>query len=148
MLSLLSLLHLGTAALAVKRESPALAGVTVLSPWVWIILEKITEEIVETLFIVKSSTNWNNALDLEIYPLASYLSISLLLMSLVNIKLGKTNVNLAAKFLGLTEISATIRDSEIFQLWSMGLWLPMISIIIICQLGGFNSLTLLFVLTL
>ena len=148
LLSLLSLLHLGTAALAVKRESPALAGVTVLSPWVWIILEKITEEIVETLFIVKSSTNWNNALDLEIYPLASYLSISLLLMSLVNIKLGKTNVNLAAKFLGLTEISATIRDSEIFQLWSMGLWLPMISIIIICQLGGFNSLTLLFVLTL
>ena len=69
-------------------------------------------------------------------------------MSVVNIKLGKTNVNLASKFLGLTEISATIRDSEIFQLWSMGLWLPMISIIVICQLGGFNSLTLLFVLTL
>jgi hypothetical protein len=148
LLALLSFLHLGTAALAIKRESPALAGVTVLSPWAWIILEKITEEIVETLFIVNYSTNWNNSLDLEIYPLASYLSISLLLMSVVNIKLGKTNVNLASKFLGLTEISATIRDSEIFQLWSMGLWLPMISIIVICQLGGFNSLTLLFVLTL
>lgn len=148
LLTLLSLLHLGTAALAVKRESPALAGVTVLSPWVWIILEKITEEIIDTLFIVKNSTNWSNSLELEIYPLASYLSISLILMSVVNIKLGKNNVNLASKFLGLTEISATIRDSEIFQLWSIGLWLPMISIIIICQLGGFNSLTLLLVLAL
>ena len=71
LLALLSFLHLGTAALAIKRESPALAGVTVLSPWAWIILEKITEEIVETLFIVNYSTNWNNSLDLEIYPLAS-----------------------------------------------------------------------------
>ena len=35
-----------------------------------------------------------------------------------------------------------------FQLWSIGLWLPMISIIIICQLNGFNSLTLLFIITL
>ena len=43
LLALLSFLHLGTAALAIKRESPALAGVTVLSPWAWIILEKITE---------------------------------------------------------------------------------------------------------
>ena len=148
LLILLSLLHIGTAALALKRDSPALAGVTVLSPWVWMILEKITEETMNTLFIVKNSSNWNNSLELEVYALASYLSISLILMAIVNIKLGKNNVNLASKFLGLTEISATIRDSEILQLWSIGLWLPMISIIIICQLGGFNSLTLLFVLTL
>ena len=148
LLILLSLLHIGTAALALKRDSPALAGVTVLSPWVWMILEKITEEAMNTLYIVKNSSNWNNSLELEIYALASYLSISLILMAIVNIKLGKNNVNLASKFLGLTEISATIRDSEILQLWSIGLWLPMISIIIICQLGGFNSLTLLFVLTL
>ena len=148
LLILLSLLHIGTAALALKRDSPALAGVTVLSPWVWMILEKIAEETMNTLFIVKNSSNWNNSLELEVYALASYLSISLILMAIVNIKLGKNNVNLASKFLGLTEISATIRDSEILQLWSIGLWLPMISIIIICQLGGFNSLTLLFVLTL
>ena len=148
LLILLSLLHIGTAALALKRDSPALAGVTVLSPWLWMILEKITEETMNTLFIVKNSSNWNNSLELEVYALASYLSISLILMAIVNIKLGKNNVNLASKFLGLTEISATIRDSEILQLWSIGLWLPMISIIIICQLGGFNSLTLLFVLTL
>jgi len=148
LLILLSLLHIGTAALALKRDSPALAGVTVLSPWIWMILEKITEETMNTLFIVKNSSNWNNSLELEVYALASYLSISLILMAIVNIKLGKNNVNLASKFLGLTEISATIRDSEILQLWSIGLWLPMISIIIICQLGGFNSLTLLFVLTL
>ena len=148
LLILLSLLHIGTAALALKRDSPALAGVTVLSPWVWMILEKITEEAMNTLYIVKNSSNWNNSLELEVYALASYLSISLILMAIVNIKLGKNNVNLASKFLGLTEISATIRDSEILQLWSIGLWLPMISIIIICQLGGFNSLTLLFVLTL
>ncbi len=148
LLILLSLLHIGTAILALKRESPALAGVTVLSPWLWIIIEKITEEMINTLFIVKNSSNWNNSLEIGIYPLGFYLTASLLLMAVVNIKLGKTNVNLASKFLGLTEISATIRDSEILQLWSIGLWLPMISIIILCQLGGFNSLTLLFIITL
>ena len=148
LLILLSLLHIGTAILALKRTSPALAGVTVLSPWLWIIIEKITEEMINTLFIVKNSSNWSNSLEIEIYPLGFYLAVSLVLMAIVNIKLGKTNVNLASKFLGLTEISATIRDSEILQLWSIGLWLPMISIIILCQLGGFNSLTLLFIITL
>ena len=66
-----------------------------------------------------------------------------MLMAIVNIRLGENGVNLASRFLGLTEMSASIRDSGALQLWSIGLWLPIITIIFMSNFGGFTALTLL-----
>ena len=38
LLVLLAVMHIGTAVLAVNRESPALAGITVLLPWSWVLI--------------------------------------------------------------------------------------------------------------
>ena len=78
-------------------------------------------------------------------PLAVYLLVCSVMLVLVNERMGKTDVNLASKFLGISEISASIRDSGGLQLWSLGLWLPMVSILFLAQFGGFTSLTMLFV---
>ena len=67
------------------------------------------------------------------------------LMFVVNEKLGSTNVNLASKFLGVSEISASIRDSGTLQLWSLGLWIPMVTTIFMAQFGGFSATTLILV---
>ena len=67
------------------------------------------------------------------------------MMAIVNENMGKTDVNLASKFLGISEISASLRDSGALQLWSLGLWLPMISILFMAQFGAFTSPTLLLV---
>ena len=56
--------------------------------------------------------------------------------------MGEEGVNLASKFLGLSEVSASVRDSGALQLWSIGLWLPMLTILLMSQFGGFNAITL------
>ena len=69
-------------------------------------------------------------------------------MGIVNFKLGKDGVNLASQFLGVTEVSASIRDSGLLQLWSIGLWLPITAVIFMAKFGGFTALTLLGIYTL
>tara|TARA_Y100000768_G_scaffold252279_1_gene191676 strand:- start:264 stop:2354 length:2091 start_codon:yes stop_codon:yes gene_type:complete len=67
------------------------------------------------------------------------------MIAVVNEKMGKSDVNLASKFLGISEISASIRDSGALQLWSLGLWLPMVSILFMAQFGAFTSPAILLV---
>ena len=148
LLGSLSILHISTAILSIKRDSPSLGGVTVILPWAWILVHEITRESISTFMIVNDKSEIGSAIQLGILPLVSYLTLCLLLMVIVNLKLGATNINLASKFLGITEISALIKNSEILQLWNIGIWLPLISIITLAQLGGFNAITLLFILTL
>ena len=75
-------------------------------------------------------------------PLTGYLIVCSVMIALVNEKMGKSDVNLASKFLGISEISASIRDSGAIQLWSLGLWLPMVSILFMAQFGAFTSPTM------
>tara|TARA_B100000676_G_scaffold296330_1_gene336575 strand:+ start:5332 stop:9057 length:3726 start_codon:yes stop_codon:yes gene_type:complete len=145
LLSLLSVLHLGTAVLSVKRESPSLAGVTVLLPWIWIILEEALEEAIRTILVANDRIDPGSVIEVDVIPLAGYLILCSVLMSVVNERMGSTNVNLASRFLGISEISASIRDSGALQLWSLGLWIPMITTIFMAQFGGFTSPTLVLV---
>tara|TARA_Y100000814_G_scaffold275362_1_gene234715 strand:- start:206 stop:1078 length:873 start_codon:yes stop_codon:yes gene_type:complete len=78
-------------------------------------------------------------------PLTGYLIVCSVMIAVVNEKMGKSDVNLASKFLGISEISASIRDSGAIQLWSLGLWLPMVSILFMAQFGAFTSPTILLV---
>ncbi len=145
LLGMLSLLHVGSGVLAIRRRSPSLAGVTVLLPWTWIVLEQLAQETLRTLLMSNDFEDPGSIIHLDPVPLASYLIVSSIMMAIVNEKMGKTDVNLASKFLGISEISASIRDSGALQLWSLGLWLPMVSILFLAQFGGFTSHSLLIV---
>ena len=145
LLGMLSILHIGSGALAIKRKSPSLAGVTVLLPWTWIIIEQFIQEAVRTILISNDFDDPGGIIEMAPEPLAVYLLVCSVMLVLVNERMGKTDVNLASKFLGISEISASIRDSGGLQLWSLGLWLPMVSILFLAQFGGFTSLTMLFV---
>ena len=145
LLGMLSILHIGSGALAIKRKSPSLAGVTVLLPWTWIIIEQFVQEAVRTILISNDFNDPGSIIEMAPEPLAVYLLVCSVMLVLVNERMGKTDVNLASKFLGISEISASIRDSGGLQLWSLGLWLPMVSILFLAQFGGFTSLTLLIV---
>jgi len=148
LLVLLSILHIGTAVLALLRKAPPLAGVTVLLPWSWIIIEELIEETIRTILMANDVVDPGSIIDLSPEPLAVYLGLSAILMMIVNLKMGENGVNLAAGFLGITEISASIRDSGALQLWSMGLWIPVITILVMTQLGGFTAPTLIVLTTL
>ena len=148
LLVLLGALHIGTAVLAIKRGSPSLAGVTVLLPWSWVLIEEIVQETVRTLLVANDVTDPGSLIDLDPAPLGVYLALSSILLVVVNVRLGGTGVNLAARFLGVTEISASIRDSGALQLWSMGWWLPLFTMIFMAHFGGFTVATLLLVLVL
>ena len=142
LLGLLAAMHVGTAVLAVKRHSPSLAGITVLLPWSWVLVEELTEETVRILLVANDRVDPGSMIDLEPLPLGAYLAASCILMGVVNVRMGENGVNLASKFLGVSEISASIRDSGALQLWSIGLWLPMLTILLMSQFGGFNAITL------
>ena len=148
LLGILSLLHIGTAVLAFRRNSSSLTGVTVILPWSWIVTEKMIEETVRTIMIANDLNEYNGMVHLEPLPLAIYLSLSSVLLFLVNSKMGDSGVNLASGFMGITEISASIRDSGLLNLWSIGLWLPMLTIVILAQFDGFNSFSLVSLLAL
>ena len=142
----LSLVHIGTGYLAIKRSSPSLGGVTVILPWAGVMIEEILEEAIRTLIVANGNADPGSIIHLEPIPLLGYFSVSSLLMIIVNYRLGENDVNLASKFLGVTEISASIRDSGLLQLWSIGLWLPLITITFMANFGGFTAVTILIIL--
>ena len=147
LLGLLTTLHIGTAILAIMRQAPSLAGATVLLPWTWVLLQEFVVESFRTVMIANGWDDPGNIIDLATTPFAVYLIISVALMLIVNLQLGKTGVNLAAGFLGITEVSASIRDSGVLQLWAIGLWLPMVTIVVMAHAGSFTAITLLAVVS-
>jgi hypothetical protein len=148
LLGILSVLHIGTASLAIKRNSASLSGVTVLLPWSWILIEKLIEETIRTIMLANDISGYSGSIHLETSPLAIYLGLASVLLFVVNSRMGESGVNLASGFLGITEISATIRDSGLLNLWSIGLWLPMLTILLLAQFGGFTALSLVALLAL
>lgn len=122
LLTTLALLHVGTAWLAIRRQSPALAGVSVLTPWVWLLafgLDPATR-----LF----SVNWV-PVEVEGWTLTTYLIVAALLQLPVNLVLGETGVNLAAKVVGLSEVGVHLRDSGLLVLWNLGLLAGLVGVV-------------------
>ena len=146
LLGTLSVLHLGTASLAIKRDSPSLSGVTALLPWAWLLGVGLLEETLRTVMLANDISDWNGFVDLSPIPLAAYLGLSSMLLFLVNIRMGEGGVNLASRFLGISELSSSIRDSGVLNLWSMGLWLPMLTIFFMAQFDGFTTVSIVAVL--
>ena len=86
LLGLLGVLHIGTAILALMRNSPSLAGVTVLLPWSWMLIEEVVQESYRTIMLANDISDPGGMVELSPLPLAIYLSLScILLLSLIHI---------------------------------------------------------------
>lgn len=129
----LSLIHVGTAALALLRKSPSLAGVTILVPLLWVLLITIWTTGART-FNAANQT-WEVASGVVTWggwEVTAYLLFVTILQYPVNRALGESGVNLAARFIGLSEVGARLRDSGMLKLWniafilSLAVWLAVV----------------------
>lgn len=112
LLSCQAIVWLGLAMLAVQRDSPSLAGTATIAPWVW-------------LFFFASNLE-SRLISVEILPtnfaeldLSLYLILLILIQIPLNFKLGDSGVNLAGRLVGMSELSARMRDSGMMRLWNI-----------------------------
>ena len=133
----LAVIHLGTASLALIRKSPSLAGVTVLVPWLWVLIITFWSSGARTFNAANQS--WELAsgvIGWDGWPLTYYLIFVSLLQYPVNRSLGESGVNLAARFVGLSELGARLRDSGMLKLWNLGFILSLIVWVAVTKAGN------------
>ncbi|MDP6639495.1 MAG: hypothetical protein QGH90_04170 [Candidatus Poseidoniaceae archaeon] len=131
----------GMALLAILRDSPSLAGVSVIAPWVWAFAfatDIETRMVGADVVVMHFSPN----------DLAFFLAAIVAIQQPVNNRLGATGVNLAGKLLGMSEISTRLRDSGIMQLWNIGLLVALLGILAITRPGAISSVGLVMVFSL
>ena len=113
----------GLAWLALRRDAPSLAGIAVLSPWIWAMLfvgdfdDRLLSSDVVTI-------------ELNSPLLASFLAGAMLITYAVNLRLGDTGVNLGRNFTGGTELSARIRDAGSLDLWAAGTAMALLTVVV------------------
>ena len=117
----LAVLHIGTTLLALKRFSPSLAGTAVITPWLWVTVVEGVGGVVKT-FTAANAGETVDLFALDGTLLAAYLILASLIQLPCNLTMGDKGVNLAERFLGITEVSARLRDSGMLRLWNLG-WL-------------------------
>jgi len=130
----LGAIHLGTAALALLRKSPSLAGVTILAPWLWVLFISFWAMGAQTFNAANQS--WELATGVVGWDgnyLVAYLVVVTILQYPVNKALGESGVNLAARLVGLSEVGARLRDSGLLKLWNIGFILSLIIWIVVTR---------------
>ena len=104
---------LGLGYIAVRRSSPSMAGVAVLAPYAWLLV-----------FATNAEQRLVNEDLLPIVLPEVGLGVWMLLLVAqqigVNHRLGEANLNLAGGFAGLSEMSSRVRDSDLLNLWNLG----------------------------
>ena len=121
LLSCLLILHLATAGLALMRQSPSLAGVTVLAPWAWMLVHRMWTASAGTYAAAREvEVGAIDAVYLDPLFITIYLGAVTLLQLPLNLRLGETGVNVASALVGSTELSARLRDSGMMRLWNLG----------------------------
>ena len=103
---------IGLSYLAVKRDSPSIAGTAVIAPWLWLLFFATDAEnrLVSADFI---------PIAIAEYDLAIWMGVLLIQQVWVNIEHGETGLNIASRLAGLSEFNARLRDSAVLQLWNL-----------------------------
>ena len=103
---------IGLSWLAVRRNSPSIAGTAVLAPWIWLMLFATDAE--------------SRIVSMDLIPivlnevdLALWMSVLVVQQISVNVHQGETGLNLAARLAGASEIGARFRDSGFAKLWNL-----------------------------
>ena len=129
----------GLAFLALNRDSPSIAGVAVLAPWIWLLIFATDAEnrLISSDFIPINIDQWD---------LAIWMGILVFQQVSVNIKQGGIGINLAARLLGLSEIGARMRDSGLLKLWNLSFMLSVLTVWAIARPGALPALGMLWTL--
>ena len=103
---------IGLSYLAVKRNSPSIAGTAVIAPWLWLLFfaTDVESRLVSADFI---------PIAIAEYDLAIWMGVLLVQQVWVNIEHGETGLNIASRLAGLSEFNARLRDSAVLQLWNL-----------------------------
>ena len=103
---------IGLSWLAVRRDSPSIAGTAVLAPWIWLMFFATDAE--------------SRIVSMDLIPivlnevdLALWMSVLVVQQISVNVHQGETGLNLAARLAGASEIGARFRDSGFAKLWNL-----------------------------
>ncbi|RZD44500.1 MAG: hypothetical protein CXT69_05420 [Methanobacteriota archaeon] len=125
----IALTCIGLGALAIIRNSPSIAGVSVLMPWLWIFLfaTDLESRVVNADIIPIILNEWD---------LTAFIVTMIILQIPINLKLGKTGVNLAGRLLGMSEISSHLRDSGLMRLWNLGYISALMGILAVARPAG------------
>ena len=107
-----AIVWLGLAYLSLKRNSPSIAGTSVIGPWIWLIMFAID---IDSRLI---SANYI-PISIDEYDLTLWLMALLCQQIFVNIRHGEVGLNLGARFAGVSELGARARDSKILELWNL-----------------------------
>ncbi len=109
---------IGLSYLAIRRDSPSIAGTAVIAPWIWL------------LFFATDAENRLVSADfipvvIAEYDLAAWMGVLLIQQIWVNINHGDVGMNIASRLAGLSEFSARLRDSAVLQLWNLSFLLAL-----------------------
>ena len=123
---------LGLGYIAVRRSSPSMAGVAVLAPYAWLLV-----------FATNAEQRLVNEDLLPIVLPEVGLGVWMLLLVAqqigVNHRLGEANLNLAGGFAGLSEMSSRVRDSDLLNLWNLGVVLACVSYVAVARPDGLTA---------
>lgn len=123
---------IGVAGLAVWRQSPSMAGVAVLAPYVWLLIfaTDFESRIVsaDLLPIVLNEAD-----------MGVWLCLLMVQQVAVNSSMGEANLNLAGRLSGFSEISARLRDSKLFNLWNLSFIMACLVFLAVTRPGGLTS---------
>lgn len=128
---------LGLGFVAVLRSSPSMAGVAVLAPYAWLMM--FATDFEQRLVNADLVPIVLNEVDLGVWMLALVAQ-----QITVNLRMGEANLNIAAGFSGLSEMSSRLRDSEVLNLWNLGFIVSCLAYVAITRPDGITALGVLF----
>lgn len=123
----------GLGAIAVLRHSPAIAGVAVLAPYLWLLAfaTNVEQRLVNADLV---------PIVLSEVDLGLWMVLLVVQQMGVNHRLGDANLNLAGGFAGFSEMSTRLRDSEMLTLWNLGFVLACLTFVATTRPGGVTAL--------
>jgi hypothetical protein len=142
LISALSLIHIAGGLLSIKRKSASLAGVAVLTPWLWPTIMVAIYEIMETISLRNGNDGTGGSYSLEIGAdvFVFYLALSSICGAWVCSSFKEASLNVSSGLAGTSEMTATIKQTEIFNLWNLALWIPLVSSVVLSLSGQIGAI--------
>ena len=142
LISALSLIHIAGGLLSIRRKSASLAGVAVLTPWLWPTIMVAIYEIMETISLRNGNdgTGGSYSLEIGVDVFVFYLALSSICGAWVCSSFKEASLNVSSGLAGTSEMTATIKQTEIFNLWNLALWIPLVSSVVLSLSGQIGAI--------
>ena len=124
---------LGLGVMAYRRDSPTMAGVSVLAPYVWLL-------IFATNFDQRLLNSNTVPILLDEVDIGWWMLALVAVQIIMCTKLGEVTLNLGSSFVGRSEMSSRIRDTEFLNLWNLSFFISAITYLSMAHKGGLTAL--------